>query len=71
MSTHNVLSYAKRIDEICLGEWWQSKCIVLLTKNIIAVFKPIATLLIFYLATIIENFGLHFYKKWRKMSLCF
>ncbi len=21
---HNVLSYAKRIDEICLGEWWQS-----------------------------------------------
>ena len=24
MSTHNVLSYAKRIDEICLGEWWQS-----------------------------------------------
>ena len=25
LSTHNVLSYAKRIDEICLGEWWQSK----------------------------------------------
>ncbi|TQR71185.1 hypothetical protein E2K73_07120 [Acinetobacter sp. RF15A] len=25
MSTHNVLSYAKRIDEICLGEWWQSR----------------------------------------------
>ncbi|AXF45559.1 hypothetical protein E0Z08_09840 [Acinetobacter johnsonii] len=25
MSTHNVLSYAKRIDDICLGEWWQSK----------------------------------------------
>ncbi|MCT9480302.1 hypothetical protein KTJ28_17630, partial [Acinetobacter baumannii] len=24
LSTHNVLSYAKRIDEICLGEWWQS-----------------------------------------------
>ncbi|MQZ58489.1 hypothetical protein F4T90_14200, partial [Acinetobacter junii] len=26
LSTHNVLSYAKRIDEICLGEWWQSRC---------------------------------------------
>ncbi|RSE34658.1 AraC family transcriptional regulator, partial [Acinetobacter junii] len=24
LSTHNVLSYAKRIDDICLGEWWQS-----------------------------------------------
>lgn len=21
--SHNILSYAKRIDEICLGEWWQ------------------------------------------------
>ncbi|RSE14854.1 hypothetical protein EGT73_18990 [Acinetobacter johnsonii] len=33
MSTHNVLSYAKRIDDICLGEWWQSKKMVLCVKN--------------------------------------
>ncbi|RSO81081.1 hypothetical protein EA748_14340 [Acinetobacter ursingii] len=35
MPTHNVFSYAKRIDEICLGELWQSiSKLMLFTKSV-------------------------------------
>ncbi|WP_228270317.1 helix-turn-helix transcriptional regulator, partial [Acinetobacter junii] len=37
LSTHNVLSYAKRIDEICLGEWWQSKRWLCVSRILVAI----------------------------------
>ncbi|KAB1857821.1 hypothetical protein F4W09_03520 [Acinetobacter tandoii] len=37
MSTHKVLSYAKRIDEICLGEWWQSKRWLCVSRILVAI----------------------------------
>ncbi|WP_205683490.1 hypothetical protein, partial [Acinetobacter sp. SA01] len=37
LSTHNVLSYAKRIDDICLGEWWQSKRWLRVSRILVAI----------------------------------
>uniref|UniRef100_UPI00196B0F47 hypothetical protein n=1 Tax=Acinetobacter sp. SA01 TaxID=1862567 RepID=UPI00196B0F47 len=43
LSTHNVLSYAKRIDDICLGEWWQSKRWLGVSRILVAIQKFVAS----------------------------